>query len=53
MVEGRTDSVDLILSEAKKAGLKFEFKAGYSWASQRNRYIDALPGRHHCFFIFE
>lgn len=53
MVEGRTESADLILAEAERAGLNFKFLPGFHWAIQRNLYKDALPARHHSIFLFD
>jgi hypothetical protein len=52
MVEGRTESVDLIISEAEKAGLRFKLLPGFHWAIQRNLYLDALSARHHSILLF-
>lgn len=53
MVEGRSETADLILSEAHKLGLKFKFLPGFHWAIQRNLYKDALAARHHTVFLFD
>lgn len=53
MVEGRTATVDLILAEAKKSGLKFKFLPSFYWALQRARYKDALACRLHSYLYFQ
>lgn len=53
MVEGRTESVDLIIAEAEKADLKYKFLPGFHWAIQRNLYTKAISARHHSIFIFD
>ena len=53
VVEGRTDSVDLIIAEAKRLNLDFEFKPGYRWAIQRGQYLRSIALRHHSVIIFK
>ena len=53
MVEGRTDSIDLIMAEAARLNLNFEFKPSYHWAIQRRQYRQSIALRHHGIITFK